>query len=209
MVDIKAMFMQIKVSPDHRDVLTFLCFKNYNTHGSLVAYRVTSHLFGGVWSPSCANYALRGMAREFQNKHPDEVRETVHWSFYVNDCLKSKDSMEETVCLATHLLDVLARKGFNLTKWVSNELDLLKAIPQEHRGNSLADLDVSIDSLPNERALGMLWKIHTDTFEFDAEAPDNPRTNRGVLNTLGPLYDPFGLVSPFILRAHHIYQQLC
>ena len=122
-------------------------------------------------------------------------------SFYSDDCLKLKDSTEETVHLAMQLRDLLARRGFNLTRWVSSEPDVLKAIPQEHWGKSLADLDINLDSLPNERVLGMLWRIQTDTFGFDVHAPDNPRTKIGVLSTLGSLYDPFGLVSPFILRA--------
>ena len=48
MADIEAMFMQVKVNTDHRDVLRFLWFENHDIHGPLVAYRMTSHLFDGV-----------------------------------------------------------------------------------------------------------------------------------------------------------------
>ena len=55
----------------------------------------------------------------------------------------------------------------------------------------------------------MLWRIQTDTFGFDVQVLDNPWTKRGLLSTLSSLYDPLGLVSPFILRARQIFQQLC
>ena len=209
MADIEAMFMQVKVNQDHRDVLRFLWFEDHNTDAPFATYRMTSHLFGGVWSPSCANYALRHTAEELREEYSDEVVETVNRNFYVDDCLKSRDGTDETLHLATQLRDLLAKRGFNLTKWVSNEPDLLRAIPQDHWGKSLSNLDINLDSLPNERALGMLWRIQTDTFGFDVQVPDNPTTKRGVLSTLSSLYDPLGLVSPFILRARQIFQQLC
>ncbi len=208
MADIEAMFMQVKVNQNHRDVLRFLWFENHDTNALLAVYRMTSHLFGGIWSPGCANYALRSTAEEFRDKYTDEVRKMVNRNFYVDDCLKSRDGIEETLYLAAQLRDLLAKRGFNLTKWVANEPDLLKAIPQELWGKSLTNLDINLD-LPNEKALGMLWRIQTDTFSFDVQVPDNPGTKRGVLSTLSSLYDPLGLVSPFILRARQIFQQLC
>ena len=101
MADIEAMFMQVKVQEEDRDVLRFLWFENHDTNAPLMIYRMTTHLFGGVWSPSCANYALRCTAEDFKDAYPDEVRETVRRNFYVDDCLKSRDDAGETTCLVT------------------------------------------------------------------------------------------------------------
>ena len=58
MGDIKAMFHQVRVTQKHRDVLRFLWWKDGSVGGDIVTYTMNVHLFGGVWSPSCATYAL-------------------------------------------------------------------------------------------------------------------------------------------------------
>ena len=59
MSDIEAMFHQVVIVPQHRDVLRFLWWPGGDLNASPVAYRMTVHLFGGVWSPSCASFALK------------------------------------------------------------------------------------------------------------------------------------------------------
>ena len=129
--DVEAMFMQVKVNQNHRDVLRFLWFEDHNIDAPSATYRMTSDLFGSVWSPIYANFALQSTPEEFRDECPDKVTKTLNRSFDADDCLKSRNGMEETTHLATQLLDLLAKSGFNLTKWVPNEPDLLKAIPQE------------------------------------------------------------------------------
>jgi len=52
-------------------------------------YQMTVHLFDGVWSPSCANYALHRTAQDHQECFDPEVVRTVMDNFYFDDCLKS------------------------------------------------------------------------------------------------------------------------
>ena len=58
MADIKSMFHQIKVCPQHRDALRFLWWRDGDPSQRPMFYRVTVHPFGGMWSPSCATFAL-------------------------------------------------------------------------------------------------------------------------------------------------------
>nr|XP_027217414.1 uncharacterized protein LOC113809933 [Penaeus vannamei] len=82
-------------------------------------------------------------------------------------------------------------------------------ISKERWVKSFTTLDISIDKLPTERGLGMLWDTEFDNFRFDIQIKNKPRTRRGVLSTLSNVYDPFGYVSPFILKARRLFQQLC
>ena len=54
MGDIEAMYNQVKISIKDRDALRFIWFKD----DEIIHYRMTFHLFGGVWCASVATYAL-------------------------------------------------------------------------------------------------------------------------------------------------------
>ena len=54
-----------------------------------LTYRMTSHLFGGVWSPSCAAYAMQKTALDNQDDFDTCAVTTELDNFYVDDCLFS------------------------------------------------------------------------------------------------------------------------
>ena len=43
--------------------------------------------FEGVWSPSCASFALRRVAADHKMNFPEETIRTVIKNFYADDCL--------------------------------------------------------------------------------------------------------------------------
>ena len=66
--------------------------------------------------------------------------------------------------VANDLMSLLARGGFRLTKFMSNNPTVLKAIQNDERAAPSANLD--LDELPVERALGVGWNVKEDTFCF-------------------------------------------
>ena len=111
--------------------------------------------------------------------------------------------------LAMQVKELLAKGGFHLTKFISNSRELLDTVTPEERAKCVKSLDLQFDDLPCERALGVTWDTEEDCFTFDVTDSPRPRTKRGVLSTLSALYDPLGFVSPFILKARQIFQELC
>ena len=102
-----------------------------------------------------------------------------------------------------------ASGGFKLTKFISNSRRVLETIPIEDHAKSLKDLDLKFDSLPTERALGMLWNVENDRLEFKITLVDKLLTCRGILAAVSSIYDPLGLVGPLLLPGRHILQQIC
>ncbi|XP_042220387.1 uncharacterized protein LOC121865127 [Homarus americanus] len=157
MADVEAMYHQIHVAPEHRDALRFLWWENGDLSREPVTYRMKVHIFGGVWSPSCAPYALRRTFQDHRSEFPDKVAEA-EVNFCVDDLLMLLDSSNEASMLACQLRRLLACGGFRLTKWASNHKGVLATIPPEERQNALKEIDLRQNKLPMERALGACAK---------------------------------------------------
>ena len=63
--------------------------------------------------------------------------------------------------------------------------------------------------LPTERALGISWDTERDEFCFKVKAPDKKPTRRNILSIASTVFEPLGFVSPFIMPAKLVLQNLC
>ena len=134
------------------------------------------HLFGGVWSASCANYGLQRTAEDNSDDFDPKVAKSVEKNFYVDDYLKSVESNEKAITSVVELRSLLAREGFNLTKWVSNSRAVLEKIPRQLRASGVQDLDLDSEILLVERALGVRWNVETDEFVLKMQLKGRPPT---------------------------------
>ena len=92
---------------------------------------------------------------------------------------------------------------------MSNEREVLNAFPPEHRGPALKHLDLNINSLPMDQALGIHWDVEADTFNLVVSNKSQSNTRKGILSSIATNYDPLGLVGPLILPGREINQELC
>jgi hypothetical protein len=76
-----------------------------------------------------------------QNDLDRVTAETVRRNFYVDDCLKSVATKEDGIRLISELHQMLARDGFKLTKWTSNNRAVLSSIPEFDRAVGIQSLD--------------------------------------------------------------------
>ena len=157
LADIEAMFCQVRVSSEHRKFLRFLRWRDGNYEQLPEEYKMLVHLFGATSSLSCAGFCLRKVADEFENEFDEERIKTIRKNFYVDDCLKSVQKMEDAIQLIEELRQLLAKRSFRLMKFVCNDVKVLSLIPESERAKSIVSLD--FDELPVERALRVEWNV--------------------------------------------------
>ena len=131
--DIEAMFLQVQVPNEDRDLLRFVWWPDGDYSQNMVEYRMTVHLFGATSSPSCANFALRKCAEDNTGQFSPQAINTILNNFYVDDCLASAASEEDAIALYHELRAICFKGSFVLTKWISNSRHVLAAIPETER----------------------------------------------------------------------------
>lgn len=209
MADIKGMFHQFYVCEEDRDMLRFLWWEDGDPNKDVVEYRMMVHLFGATSSPGCANFGFKKAADDGENEFGSEAASFIREDFYVDDGIKSVATIDEAVSLLKASRDICEKAGLRLHKLMSNKKEVLQEFPVDDRAKGLANLDLDIDPLPVERALGIVWCAENDTLQIRIELRDRPLTRRGILSTVCSIYDPNGFASPVTLRGKQILQDLC
>ena len=209
MADIESMFYQVKVPTHQHDYLRFFWWPDGDLNKDIQEYRMAVHIFGASSSPSITNFALKFAADKVEKRYSSLVADTIRYNFYVDDCLKSVPDVKCAIKLIDEISGACRDEGFHLTKFTSNNFKVIETIPQEERTSEVQELDFEANSTPVERALGMQWNIMSDTLGFSTKLKEKPITRRGLLSTVSSIYDPLGLISPFILPAKKLLQELC
>ena len=111
-------------------------------------YCMNVHLFGSTSSPSCANFALKQAAINCKGLFDEEVIYTVLRNFYVDDCLKSVNTEEKAVNLIRDVKSVLGYGGFHISKWLSNNRNVMESIPVADRAKVTVNMELDRDDLP-------------------------------------------------------------
>ena len=207
MADVQQIFHQVHVAPDDCHALQFLWWEDGDLSKNPVDHQMLVHLFGATSSPCCANFTLKKTVRDFGSGFNAQTVDTMNHNFYVNDCLKLVATVHEASRLVSQLVQLLAKGGFHLTKWISNSRKVVEEIPAHERAPSIANLD--LEDLPIDRALGTQWDVEADTLSFHVKEKPVSDTKRGMLSLISSLYDPLGFAAPLILPAKVLLQELC
>ena len=55
----------------------------------------------------------------------------------------------------------------------------------------------------------MTWCLESDTLQFRIVVDGKPCTRRGILSTVSSIFDPLGLVGPYMLEGKKVLQEIC
>nr|XP_046208328.1 uncharacterized protein LOC124037560 [Oncorhynchus gorbuscha] len=209
MCDVERMFHQFHVKAEDQDYLRFLWWENGDLESQPSVYRMKVHLFGAASSPGCANYGLKHLAAEGRGSFSEKSIQFIERNFYVDDGLTSVSSEAEAAQLVKEARELCSIGKLRLHKFISNSKEVIATIPKEERAKGAKDLDMALGEPHMERALGVLWCVASDEFQFRVVVKERPLTRRGVLSTVASVYDPLGFVAPFVLAGKQILQRMC
>jgi hypothetical protein len=201
--DVEKMYRQIKVHQGDQRFQKIVW--RFDPCQPVEEYQLTTVTYGTSSAPYLAVRTLQQLAKDENKTFPNAAKIMMN-DFYVDDVLSGGESFNKTKARVTELLTAMNKGGFNLRKWVSNEPKLLVDIPEGNKVNSVVELkEENIIS-----TLGLHWNPQRDDFQFIIKNPirlDN-LTKRQVLSELAKLFDPLGWISPILVNAKLIMQDM-
>jgi len=207
--DLRKYYLSVHLPKEDSDFMRFFFYEDPKDPKSpVVEYRVTTHIFGGIWSQSVAGHAIEQTIQEalcndeITEKEAKEIRR----SLYSDDYVRSFDTVVEAVQSALQLVKMLKRSGFHLAKFASTESAILEKIPPKLRHPNIEDLDFKGKL---ENVLGITWCIEDDTFRFavDPDRMEDLTTRRKLLGCGASVFDPNGWMLFITTPAKLLIQQ--
>ncbi|XP_073841408.1 uncharacterized protein [Musca autumnalis] len=139
--DIEKMYRQILLHPDDQKY-QLIIWREDTTH-PVSYYKLNTVTYGTRTAPYLATKCLQKIADDNMDRYPLGSK-MLKENFYMDDGLSGADSLSTALESQTELIAILKQHGFNLRKWSSNSLRLLKDIPHSDREVNL-DLDENIN----------------------------------------------------------------
>ena len=103
------------------------------------------HLFGAVSSPACAKFGFKRAADDGEREFGTSAAEFIRRDFYVNDGLKSVESIDSAIELIRNSQAICAKVGMRLHKFSSNKKEVIHAVAPEDRAKGFQRIDLSCD----------------------------------------------------------------
>ena len=202
MADIEKMFHQVLVREQDREALRFVWRTNKKEQFRDI--RMNVHPFGKVNSPCCCVWTLKKTANNSIPNIIARVKEAITENFYMDNYLDSINTQSEAMEISQQVMAALKEGGFRLTKWSSNDSQILDTLPLSEK--SAASVNLDLDDTSIERALGILWNPKMDTLQIKVSDRETPMTKRGILSYTSSIFDPLDILSPIILEPKLIIQ---
>ena len=187
-------------------------------------YHLNRVVFGVNCSPFLLNGVLRYHINTYREKDP-KFSGSLSRSFYVDDLVLGCKDVYEGKVLYEKCKDRMKEGGFNLRKWKTNDQSFVDEFKDTIENIKLGVCELNDDTYVKEmlgaessdsktKVLGMTWNMVADEFEFDLTKVSNNEsgaviTKRSILSMIAILFDPLGLVSPIIVSAKVLFQDLC
>ena len=207
--DLSKMFNSVELSIFDQHVHRFL-WRSMDASKKPETYVLTAVPFGDRPSGCIVMLAMKETAKMMKNEYPTAYR-IIDEDSYVDDIIHSMDNIDEVRTATKEVEHVLEQASFKIKNWTISDT------PNQNNNINLLDAN-------SERVLGMQWYPAADEFCFEVKLNFSAKrrgvridanitkngvideipeifTKRLVLSQIATIYDPLGLISPFILKG--------
>ena len=198
--DISKMFLRIRMQPQDCNYLCFL-WRRGDTSKPPMSFRMTRLPFGLTSSPFQAIFTVQQQAQSVQALHP-EASQRVLQDTYVDDIATGANTISKATSIASGIYNLLQMADMRTHKWLSNVPQTLEKIPLHLRASEY-----------KTKILGIHWNLITDMISL--HPPKLPKNNvdkhdtmRQALSSIAQVFDPLGLLAPWVLQGKLIIQEL-
>ena len=101
-------------------------------------------------------------ANDGVNEFGVEAASFIKENFYVDNGLKSVNTVREGIELIKNIIEMCMKVGLRLHKFTSNSKEVVESTTVESRAREIKELDENHDLLTLERVLGIEWNIEND-----------------------------------------------
>ncbi|XP_074107706.1 uncharacterized protein LOC141532972 [Cotesia typhae] len=201
MTDIVKMFRQIQVYQDDWDLQRILWINQQN---EVQEYQLKTVTYGTRSASYLACRTLIQLVEDEKESYPLAVDPILKGS-YVDDISGGADTIDHPNTIAQQLNSMCASACLPLDKWKSNTQEFIIPSTSQSKGkSSLHTFDESLSKI-----LGLSWSSIHDQFTFQGSISERAViTKRSILSEVAQLFDPLGFISPVVIQAKILLQQL-
>lgn len=130
----------------------------------------------------------------------------------MDDFISGENTVEEALEVSINAKKIMAEAGMTLRKWVTSNDDLMKCWVKEGLDIQTEHSTVSIGTNLT-KVLGVVWKTEEDCLTLEVKGLLeilSPKTSskRHLLQAIGKVFDPLGLITPFTIRVKCLFKEL-
>ena len=217
MADIAAMFNQVSYDEASSQFCRYL-WRNNETEKEKI-YLFLKVIFGLRPSPYQTLNCVMFLAKKFALDFPAAIRE-LEEQLYCDDWMSSFQHEKDLLTATFQLIELLAKGGFPLLKFVSSSTLLIESIPPDllNPKHAAKELPSATKQFPEDvvsttmKTLGVVYEIDKDNFTYELEKivsnwKKGKLTKREALSRLASVFDPMGFMAPYVADLKVIVQE--
>lgn len=199
--DVAMMYRQIVIDKQDR-ALQRILWRN-NQSEPVKSFELNTVTYGTTCAPYLAIRCLRELAAETTDL-PFAAR-VIQEDCYMDDVLTGTKTVKEAIELQKQLSELLIRGQLHLRKWRANDPRILQHLTERCKTDGL----LTLDKEGALKTLGLLWNATQDCLQYQiATSQEETQTKRTVLSKIAQVFDPLGLIAPFLINGKIIMQKL-
>lgn len=200
--DITKMYRQVMVHKDDRHLQKILW--RDNSEDDIKEYILNTVTYG---TASASFLAIRCL-RELGHLHSEKYKESssiILSDFYVDDLITGTETIQRAITIQKQVTSILKSGGFPISKWVSNNKEVLNNISKNKSENILTFDHQNCE----HKTLGLQWDSNNDFLKYSIKNMNQVKTTkRIILSITAQIFDPLGLLTPVIIIPKLIIQKL-